>query len=100
MIFFQDLLRRLGKGETGRKSILCGQNNRYKGPGVRGIMSPLQRRKETRVAGVQGKMIQSEVGDGSGKLDSTWPWQDVWVFILGAVYLKGETVSFSEAHPG
>ena len=33
-------------------------------------MSSLRRRKETRVAGVQGKMRQTEAGDGSGKLDS------------------------------
>ena len=52
------------------------------------------------MAGVQGKMMQTEVGHGSGKLDSTWPWQDIWVFILGAVYLKWETVSFSETQPG
>jgi len=70
MIFSQDLLRRLGKGETGWKSILCSQNSRYKGPGVGGVMSSLRRRKETRVAGVQGKMRQTEAGDGSGKLDS------------------------------
>ena len=74
MIFFQDLLRRLGKGETGWKNSrwsLCGQNSRYKGTGVGGIMSSLRRRKETRPAGGQGEMMQTEVGDRSGKLGST-----------------------------